>query len=115
MIARVADPGDKEGIKTKIIGMYVPIIFKDTIKPNGNFRVELDLTDAPVGFYFDDDDIKYLIYKNKQTKPNFQSYSAQNKGKESGIFFGVAEGFSISNNRLSRDFNNFKTDNWEFP
>ncbi len=65
MIALVADPEDKEGKKTKIIGMYIPVIFKDTIWPNGNFRVELELTDAPFGFYFDDDDIKNLIYKNR--------------------------------------------------
>ena len=54
MIARVADPGDKEGIKTKIIGMYVPTRFKDTQNPNKNsFEVVLEHRDAPIGFYID--------------------------------------------------------------
>ena len=76
MIALVADPKDKEGKKTKIIGMYVPMTFKDTHKLEKDNKVELELTDAPFGFYFDNNDIKCLIYKNQQTKPNFQSYSS---------------------------------------
>ena len=43
MIALVADPEDKEGKKTKIIGMYVPMTFKDTQKLEKDNKVELEL------------------------------------------------------------------------
>jgi hypothetical protein len=73
MIARVAHADDKDAVKTKIIGMYVPTRFQSTTKePNHDIpgrgplpSVKLEHRDAPIGFYIEKDDIKLLFYKTE--------------------------------------------------
>ena len=71
MIAKIAPADDKGGKKTKIIGTYVPTRFQSTTKqPNHDIpgrgalpSVKLEFREAPVGFYLEGDEIKFLFYK----------------------------------------------------
>ena len=71
MIAKIAPAYDKNGKKTKIIGIYVPTRFQSTNKqPNHDIpgrgalpSVKLEFREAPVGFYIEGKEIKFLTYK----------------------------------------------------
>ena len=65
MIAWVPHADDKEGNKSKTIGLYVLTRFKDTYKQKRHsFEKKLEHREAPIGFYFDNNDIKMLLFNN---------------------------------------------------